>query len=748
MDNNRDNIYIGYTIGKEYDQKAPIESVLKDGKFDYNRIYGLDDWVDVDNSMQRYHGYVSGAKSILAILGPDTIIGDFDDRDDASIAERIIKSEKLNTRIIKTDKGIHTVWRNADYLVKKNKSRVATACGLIIDHKLGNPKDNGDDRCALECIKKDGKYREIIYDQKNEEGHYDEIPCWLREVTLSDNFDFRGMADGSGRNDVLFRYQNVLASNGFTKDEIIETERIINKYVFAEPLSDVEFAQIIRDDAVNNALANASRTAKKGSGKNKSNNGKHRGTTISEEEHLGKFTDEEIDAMFKDYGIIEQHDFHYVYFKDGHKASAYDEFAAVKYLAKSSNVCKIDRQLYMYTANGIYTSDDNFFNAAVQRMDDTVSPTKWANYLKRYGALLADAPDMGDQAKSSILFKNTCYHVDTDTFDNPSPYDYCRNLIPHNYNPESANTDSAKAIDEELRLLTSDRQEIIELIWEVAGYMMCSDNRGKSIFVIIGPPNGGKSVLVSLYEGMLGKENVSNVPMQRMGERFTNIDIVNKLANIGNDIPKSFVGEKAASMLKSMSGGDRIPVEAKGKPLFSASVYAKHIFTANTMPKISDDSAAVYERLEFIPLNAHFEKENDEHLYLLDKIKTEDAYEYMVYKGIEGLKRYRKNGFTRCQDMLTTKEQLQAQNDSVSMFLNDIDPEKEILLRDAKNIYSDYKSYCDSEGIYATSKKNMCDRIAILMGYKFTRMPTNMALKTILPDGTEKLYRAETFIQK
>ena len=56
-------------------------------------------------------------------------------------------------------------------------------------------------------------------------------------------------ADGDGRNNALFSYILPLQEAEFSKDEIIDTLRIINKHVFEKPLGDDEFNTITRDEA-------------------------------------------------------------------------------------------------------------------------------------------------------------------------------------------------------------------------------------------------------------------------------------------------------------------------------------------------------------------------------------------------------------------------------------------------------------------------------------------------------------------
>src|SRR5690606_419062 len=59
----------------------------------------------------------------------------------------------------------------------------------------------------------------------------------------------KGMKDGDGRNQALFEYILIMQSKGYNRDQIRKTLRIINNFVFAEPLSEEELNVVFRDEA-------------------------------------------------------------------------------------------------------------------------------------------------------------------------------------------------------------------------------------------------------------------------------------------------------------------------------------------------------------------------------------------------------------------------------------------------------------------------------------------------------------------
>jgi putative DNA primase/helicase len=121
----------------------------------------------------------------------------------------------------------------------RNKTHVQLAVGLTADIKLGS-------RMSYEVIKVDGKERFCEWDIE-EGGTYQELPKWLFPVRAT--VDFLNMDAGDGRNQALFNYILTLTANDFTVDETREAIRILNRFVFKEPLSDDELEVILRDEA-------------------------------------------------------------------------------------------------------------------------------------------------------------------------------------------------------------------------------------------------------------------------------------------------------------------------------------------------------------------------------------------------------------------------------------------------------------------------------------------------------------------
>ena len=207
-------------------------------------------YIILDDKKRATHGFKDGegAKdwkmvkdfdNVGLIVPKPFIVLDFDTKSDADIMLQIIESLDLKCRVMKTTRGIHVWFRSEEPW--KNFKKTRLAIGIFSDCRSHSKN-------AYVKIKDSGQMRKWI--RKIPFDEVEEVPKWLYPISSpGHNFEFKGMTDGSGRNQELFNYIVYLQTKGFSKDEIRTTIQIVNDYVFADPLDDQEVATICRDEA-------------------------------------------------------------------------------------------------------------------------------------------------------------------------------------------------------------------------------------------------------------------------------------------------------------------------------------------------------------------------------------------------------------------------------------------------------------------------------------------------------------------
>ena len=178
---------------------------------------------------------VKNLNEFAGILDKNIVLIDIDNENESEILFNIVKDKKINTRVIKTTRGMHFYFKN-DERIKSNKTDTKLFLGINSDIKIGS-------RNSYSIVKFGGKERPIIYDSEE----LDPVPKFLLPTIYK--FDFLDLEEGDGRNQELFNYILILQSNGFSKGEVRECIRLINSYVISEPVSEDELETILRDEA-------------------------------------------------------------------------------------------------------------------------------------------------------------------------------------------------------------------------------------------------------------------------------------------------------------------------------------------------------------------------------------------------------------------------------------------------------------------------------------------------------------------
>ena len=139
---------------------------------------------------------VKNLNEFAGILDKNIVLIDIDNENESEILFNIVKDKKINTRVIKTTRGMHFYFKN-DERIQSNKTDTKLFLGINSDIKIGS-------RNSYSIVKFGGKERPIIYDSEN----LDVVPKFLLPTIYK--FDFLDLEEGDGRNQELFNYILIL----------------------------------------------------------------------------------------------------------------------------------------------------------------------------------------------------------------------------------------------------------------------------------------------------------------------------------------------------------------------------------------------------------------------------------------------------------------------------------------------------------------------------------------------------------
>ena len=160
-----------------------------------------------------------------------------------------------------------------------------------------------------------------------------------------------------------------------------------------------------------------------------------------------------------------------------------------------------------------------------------------------------------------------------------------------------------------------DISDKILAILEMIGYTLMAHCRHERFIILVGSGANGKSVLLSVLEALVGKDNLAGVQPSQFDRSFQRAHLHGKLANIVTEVKQGEVVDDAS--LKGIVSGEPTTVEHKFKDPFVMRPYATCWFGTNHMPHTRDFSDALFRRALIVQFNRVFKPEHgncDPHL--------------------------------------------------------------------------------------------------------------------------------------
>lgn len=366
----------------------------------------------------------------------------------------------------------------------------------------------------------------------------------------------------------------------------------------------------------------------------------------------------------------------------------FDKFAT--FMKNNNHIIKVNGQLHIYR-DGIYEPGIEPIEKEMIKHISNLNRSKRQEVVSYLELLVKDETHVSNA--KYIAFKNGVLNIETNELSEFSPDYIITNRIQANYNGDAYHELTDKTLDK----LACNDKAIRALLEEVIGYCFYRRNELRKAFILTGGKRNGKSTFLDLINCLLGKDNISNLDLKELGDRFKTAELFGKLANVGDDIGDEFIPNPA--IFKKLVSGNPVNVERKGTNPFDFSNYAKFLFSANNIPRIKDKSGAVIDRLIIIPFDAVFSQDDpDFDPYIKYKLMNDEAMEYLAQIGIEGLKRILANrAFTKSEKIEKSIKEYEESNNPILLFYNEV-TEDGIINEPSKEVYLKYKEFCLSNG--------------------------------------------------
>jgi len=462
------------------------------------------------------------------------------------------------------------------------------------------------------------------------------------------------------RNDTIFRYGASLRAKSVPAIKTWELLRQFNSEKCNPPISETELQKIY--DSVMKYQAG------------------------SPEDEIMKARNQEIMKS----GGEDLSQFHH-FNKQGIATSVYD-LRVYEYLSKRGDIVMLGSVPYM-CKDGIFKGDVSGANlkTAISKLiypelDKSTTEDRIFKLFLNRSEIKVSYEDLNRYPQHWIPFKNGMYDPIAKKLIPHSQKYRCINVIPHEYHPEAQLT--GEEVERWLQFIVpqpDDREMLLQYI----GYCMTKDTRFQIMLILLGLGGTGKSLVIRIIELIIGSENVSNISLKELSQRFASYGLLGKLLNSCADLEVSALED--TSVIKKVLGEDSLRAEAKGKDAISFKNYAKLIFSTNELPLVlSEKTNGFFRRLRVLNMNRQPEHKRADYLDILSR-----EIDYLIRLAVEALERAYQQGYiTESAGSVEAVQSLRNDSDTVEAWIFDTCFRVRESRIERGQLYQKYDSYC------------------------------------------------------
>ncbi len=253
------------------------------------------------------------------------------------------------------------------------------------------------------------------------------------------------------------------------------------------------------------------------------------------------------------------------------------------------------------------------------------------------------------------------------------------------------------------------------MLQKLCGLSLIPETRFNVVFFLFGDGGTGKSTFLHVLERLVGTNNVCCLPLSQFSNKFKTWELTCNLLNIVGDLPTENEHgsiSQVEGMLKDVCDGNPIPTEQKGRNTGKANAIARCIFATNSLPRFTDKSNAMWDRLRIIPFNQrirHTDKENPD----LRKELAESELPGIFLWALLGLAQLQSDRrFPEHSEGIATKDSHRKCCDHEALFLDEhceIGSDNDYI--GTQVLYNRYREWTKNNGYYPCGELNFAKAV-------------------------------------
>jgi len=319
-----------------------------------------------------------------------------------------------------------------------------------------------------------------------------------------------------------------------------------------------------------------------------------------------------------------------------------------------------------------------------------------------------------------IYFTNGAYEIATGALTSHPTQRWIHGTLPHPFIPTSEPPTIFLDFLNQIFRDDFDKEQKIALVQQWLGYLLVSTTEHSKMLMLLGSGANGKSVLSRLTEAILGSENVSHAMLDRLGVPAVRHSLINKLANISEDLP---LRPLADGYLKALIAGDKVDAERKYHDPCTVKLFCRLMVVTNHLPFSRDNSEGFFRRVIILTFNRQF-SEAEQNPKLLETL-IQDIPKIIPW-AIQGLKNLQAQGsFTIPPSSDDALKTYRRELNPVEQFAEEcLVPSEDGRGLAAPDVLALYSCWAKSNGTSPKVSSTMLGRQLTLLGYSSKKSST------------------------
>lgn len=258
-----------------------------------------------------------------------------------------------------------------------------------------------------------------------------------------------------------------------------------------------------------------------------------------------------------------------------------------------------------------------------------------------------------------------------------------------------------------------------KLLQRFGGMFLLGRNVFQVFLILTGIGGSGKGTIVRILLRMIGHSNVKHLRTRLLDERFELDDLDLASLLVGSDVKAEFLSQRGASVIKALTGGDPLTMEAKGGS--KRVIVAEHniLITCNSRLRVNleGDASAWARRIRIIkfdrtPLNgpiANFDE-------VLLREEASGILNWLICGAAEIVSRVGEGQvFPVTTEQIEAVEDLLAESDSLRLFVKKHVQRQANSSVTVEEVLNAYENFCALRGWVALSKRQFEQGLGPLM---------------------------------